>query len=85
MNAYIYKHKFLNNLNETNRCDICLVRTIDEIGITISQLIKGDLIFDQEGSCGIVKTILDDSFIILIVSKGNNYHKSNINATINRI
>lgn len=85
MSVYIYKHKFLNNLNETNRCDICLVRTIDEININASQLSKGDLIFDQEGSCGIIKTILDDSFIILIVSKANTYHKTNINATINRI
>ena len=48
-------------------------------------LSKGDLIFDMDGSCGVVKTIVNNLFTVLVVSKINKCNKSNINSTINRI
>ena len=79
MNVYIYKQKSFDNLYQTTKCDIGLVRTPDGLTINESQLLKGDIIFDVDGSCGVVKTIIKNLFIVLVVNKANSNNISNIN------
>lgn len=79
MNVYIYKQKSFDNLYQTTKCDIGLVRTPDGLTINESQLLKGDIIFDVDGSCGVVKTIVKNLFTVLVVSKVNTNNTSNIN------
>lgn len=85
MNIYIYRNLSFNNLHETTKCDIASIRTPEGLAINNDMLSKGDLIFDMDGSCGVVKTIVNNLFTVLVVSKINKYNKSNINSTINRI
>ncbi|MDY5928456.1 MAG: hypothetical protein SPJ27_00240 [Candidatus Onthovivens sp.] len=79
MNVYIYKQKSFDDLYQTTKCDIGLVRTPDGLTINESQLLKGDIIFDVDGSCGVVKTIVKNLFTVLVVSKVNTNNTSNIN------
>lgn len=79
MNVYIYKQKSFDDLYQTTKCDISLVRTPDGLTINESQLLKGDIIFDVDGSCGVVKTIVKNLFTVLVVSKVNTNNTSNIN------
>lgn len=79
MNVYIYKQKSFDDLYQTTKCDIGLVRTPDGFTINESQLLKGDIIFDVDGSCGVVKTIVKNLFTVLVVSKVNTNNTSNIN------
>ena len=79
MNVYIYKQKSFDDLYQTTKCDISLVRTPDGLTINESQLLKGDIMFDIDGSCGVVKTIVKNLFTILVVSKVNTNNTSNIN------
>ena len=79
MNVYIYKQKSFDDLYQTTKCDIGLVRTPDGLTINESQLLKGDIIFDVDGSCGVVKTIVNNLFTVLVVSKINTNNTSNIN------
>ena len=79
MNVYIYKQKSFDNLYQTTKCDISLVRTPDGLTINESQLLKGDIMFDIDGSCGVVKTIVKNLFTVLVVSKVNTNNTSNIN------
>lgn len=79
MNVYIYKQKSFDDLYQTTKCDIGLVRTPDGLTINESQLLKGDIIFDIDGSCGVVKTIVKNLFTVLVVSKVNTNNTSNIN------
>lgn len=79
MNVYIYKQKSFDDLYQTTKCDIDLVRTPDGLTINESQLLKGDIIFDVDGSCGVVKTIVKNLFTVLVVSKVNTNNTSNIN------
>ena len=85
MNAYINKHVTFGNLYSNFKCEITSITTEDDIVINKSLISKGDLIFDAEGSCGIVKMIVDTLCIILVVNKSNSKPKTNINAMINRI
>ena len=85
MNIYIYRNLSFNNLHETAKCDIASIRTPEGLAINNDMLSKGDLIFDMDGSCGVVKTIVNNLFTVLVVSKINKCNKSNINSTINRI
>lgn len=79
MNVYIYKQKSFDDLYQTTKCDIGLVRTPDGLTINESQLLKGDIMFDIDGSCGVVKTIVKNLFTVLVVSKVNTNNTSNIN------
>ena len=79
MNVYIYKQKSFDYLYQTTKCDISLVRTPDGLTINESQLLKGDIMFDIDGSCGVVKTIVKNLFTVLVVNKANNNNISNIN------
>ena len=79
MNVYIYKQKSFDDLYQTTKCDIDLVRTPDGLTINESQLLKGDIMFDIDGSCGVVKTIVKNLFTVLVVSKVNTNNTSNIN------
>ena len=79
MHVYIYKQKSFDDLYQTTKCDIGLVRTPDGLTINESQLLKGDIIFDVDGSCGVVKTIVKNLFTVLVVSKVNTNNTSNIN------
>ena len=79
MNVYIYKQKSFDDLYQTTKCDIGLVRTPDGLTINESQLLKCDIIFDVDGSCGVVKTIVKNLFTVLVVSKVNTNNTSNIN------
>ena len=79
MNVYIYKQKSFDDLYQTTKCDISLVRTPDGLTINESQLLKGDIMFDIDGSCGVVKTIVNNLFTVLVVSKINTNNTSNIN------
>ena len=79
MNVYIYKQKSFDDLYQTTKCDISLVRTPDGLTINESQLLKGDIMFDIDGSCGVVKTIVNNLFTVLVVSKVNTNNTSNIN------
>ena len=79
MNVYIYKQKSFDDLYQTTKCDISLVRTPDGLTINESQLLKGDIIFDVDGSCGVVKTIVNNLFTVLVVNKINTNNTSNIN------
>lgn len=85
MKAYISKYTTFGNLYSNSKCEIASITTEDNIAIHESMLSKGDLIFDVEGSCGIVKTIANTLCVVLVVNKSNNKPKSNINAVINRI
>ena len=38
-----------------------------------------NIIFDVDGSCGVVKTIVKNLFTVLVVSKVNTNNTSNIN------
>ena len=79
MNVYIYKQKSFDDLYQTTKCDISLVRTPDGLTINESQLLKGDIIFNVDGSCAVVKTIVKNLFTVLVVSKVNTNNTSNIN------
>ena len=38
-----------------------------------------NIIFDVDGSCGVVKTIIKNLFTVLVVNKANSNNISNIN------
>lgn len=78
MNVYVYRNLSFNNLHETTKCDIASVRTPEGLAINNNMLSKGDLIFDTDGSCGVVKTIVNNLFTVLVVSKINTNNISNI-------
>lgn len=85
MHVYVNKTITFGNLHEISKCDVATTMTADGTHINNSMIDSGDLIFDSEGSCGIVRSIINDIFSILVVSKINKCNKSNINSTINRI
>lgn len=58
---------FVNN-REEKEIPICAILTLNKIHVSKSSLNLNDVLFDINGSIGIIKEIKDNSCIILVVS-----------------
>lgn len=84
MNAYINKFTKFDKLYSESKCEITFITNENDVVVNRSMLSKGDLLFDSEGSCGIIKSIDNNLCTVLVVNKVNNVSPIN-NATINRV